>query len=340
MLLLRRRAHARAGLVGNPSDGYHGKTISLIVRNFFAEAVLYEWEDLELVWTDQNQHRFDSIDDLVRDVKMHGYFGGVPLIKATIKKFADYCQQRGHHLHRRNFSIRFQSNIPRQVGLAGSSAIIVATLRCLMDYYQVQIPREVQPSLVLAVETEELGITAGLQDRVIQVFEGLVYMDFAKERMEEHNGYRCGVYERLDPALLPPVYLAYIARDTGDFVQPTYAVHTPLRVRYQQGEAAVVEAMKTFAGLAQEGRDALLGRDHARLAAVINSNFDVRRSILPQMLPGQIQMVETARSVGASAHFAGSGGAILGTYRDEVMFDKLRSALREMGCQVIRPEIV
>src|SRR5262249_15320452 len=250
MLLLRRRAHARAGLVGNPSDGYHGKTISLIVRNFWAEAVLYEWEDLELVWTDQNQHRFGSLDELVHDVKMHGYFGGIPLIKATIKKFAEYCRHQGHPLHRRNFSIRFETNVPRQVGLAGSSAIVVATLRCLMDFYQVQIPREVQPSLALAVETEELGITAGLQDRVIQVYEGLVYMDFARERMEERNGFCCGQYERLDPALLPPLYLAYVARDASDFVQPTYAVHTPLRVRFQPGEPAGVGGVKPFARLA------------------------------------------------------------------------------------------
>jgi glucuronokinase len=340
MLLLRRRAHARAGLVGNPSDGYHGKTISLIVRNFWAEAVLYEWEDLELVWTDQNQHRFGSIDDLVHDVKMHGYFGGIPLIKATIKKFAEYCQQQGHALHRRNFSIRFQSTIPRQVGLAGSSAIIVATLRCLMDFYQVQIPREVQPSLALAVETDELGITAGLQDRVIQVYEGLVYMDFARERMVERNGLKCGVYERLDPALLPPVYLAYIARDAAEFVQPTYAVHTPLRVRYQQGEPAVVEAMKTFASLAEQGREALLAGDHARLAGIIDRNFDVRRSIMPHMLAGQIHMVEAARSVGASAHFAGSGGAILGTYQGEAMLEKLRGVMEQLGCRVVQPQVV
>ena len=44
MLLIRKRAYARAGLVGNPSDGYHGKTISVIVRNFCAEVVLYEWD--------------------------------------------------------------------------------------------------------------------------------------------------------------------------------------------------------------------------------------------------------------------------------------------------------
>jgi len=64
MLILRRRAYARAGLVGNPSDGYHGRTLSIIVRNFHAEAVLYEWEDLELVSTEQDETRFRSIHDL------------------------------------------------------------------------------------------------------------------------------------------------------------------------------------------------------------------------------------------------------------------------------------
>ena len=57
MLLLRRRAYARAGLLGNPSDGYHGRTISIIVRNYFAEAVLYEWEDVELILTDERLYR-------------------------------------------------------------------------------------------------------------------------------------------------------------------------------------------------------------------------------------------------------------------------------------------
>ena len=71
--------------------------------------------------------------------------------------------------------------------MAGSSAIIVATLRCLMEFYGVEIPRQVPPSLVLSVETEELGIAAGLQDRVVQVYEGLVYMDFARDRMEERR---------------------------------------------------------------------------------------------------------------------------------------------------------
>jgi len=51
MIIIRKRAYARAGLLGNPSDGYHGKTISIIVRNFWAEVVLYEWETVEIVPT-------------------------------------------------------------------------------------------------------------------------------------------------------------------------------------------------------------------------------------------------------------------------------------------------
>ncbi len=334
MLLLRRRAYARAGLAGNPSDGYHGKTISIIVRNFNAEVVLYEWDDVEVVFSDEDRSRFRSVHELARDVKLHGYYGGIRLVKATIKKFVEYCTRQGHALHQRNFAVRYHTTIPRQVGLAGSSAIIVATLRCLMDFYQVPIPLEVQPSLALAVEVEELGIAAGLQDRVIQVHEGMVYMDFARERMRERCGLLCGEYERLDPGLLPPVYLAFKA----DVSEPTEVFHNDIRARFNRGEPQVVEAMKKFARIAADAREALLRRDHQRLAALMNENFDTRRSIY-LMPPGQVEMVEVARRVGASAKFAGSGGAILGAYRDEAMLGDLQDALGRIGCVVFQPII-
>lgn len=64
-----------------------------------------------------------------------------------------------------------------QTGLSGSSAIVCAALNCLLDYYNVRnlIKVEIRPKLVLSAE-EELGIVAGLQDRVAQVYGGLVYM--------------------------------------------------------------------------------------------------------------------------------------------------------------------
>jgi glucuronokinase len=335
MELLRRRAYARAGLVGNPSDGYNGRTVSFIVRNLWAEVVIYEWDEVEILWSSEDQSRFRSVHDLTHDVRLHGYYGGVRLVKATIKRFVEYCDAKGIALHDRNFSIRYQSNIPRNVGLAGSSAIIVSTLRALMDFYRVQIPLQVQPSLALSVESKELGITGGLQDRVIQCYEGLVSMDFSKEKMSVIDGYECGVYERLDPSVLPPVYVAYC----DELGEPTEVVHNNLRQRFDRGDADVVGAMKIFANLAFEARQALSEHDSVRLAKLIDTNFDTRRSIC-QLLKGHIDMIERARRVGASAKFAGSGGAIVGTYTDEAMFAALQRELGEIHCVVLKPQIV
>ena len=334
MLIIRKRAYARAGLVGNPSDGYHGKTISISVRNFWTEVVLYEWDSVDIVQAEDDRARFSSVADLVRDVKLHGYYGGIRLIKATIKRFVEYCDRQGLPLHERNFSVRYETHIPRQVGLAGSSAIIVATLRCLMEFYGVEIPVEAQPSFVLSIEREELGIAAGLQDRVIQVYEGIVYMDFDRRCEQLVHGYKCYAYEPLDPALLPPLYLAY----HDALSEPTEVFHNDIRARFDRGEEQVVAAMQHFAALAVSARAALLARDADSLGRLMNENFDTRRRIynLPSW---QVQMVETARCCGASAKFAGSGGAIIGTYRDEAMFEDLRQALGAINSRVIKPHV-
>ena len=49
MIIIRKHACARAALLGNPSDGYHGRTIAVIIRDFRAEVVLYEWDSLDIL---------------------------------------------------------------------------------------------------------------------------------------------------------------------------------------------------------------------------------------------------------------------------------------------------
>jgi galactokinase/mevalonate kinase-like predicted kinase len=334
MFLTRKRAYARAGLLGNPSDGYNGKTISISVRNYWAEVVLYEWDSVDIVLADDDRATFDSVYELARDVRLHGYYGGIRLIKATIKRFVEHCEARQIALHDRKFSVRYQTTIPRQVGLAGSSAIIVATLRCLMEFYDVTLPTEIQPTFVLLVEQEELGITVGLQDRVIQVYEGLVYMDFDPSRERIVDGLRCYRYEPLDPALLPPLYVAH--HET--LGEPTEVFHNNIRERFRRGDQQVIDAMTCLAGIAAEGREALITRDAGRLARLMDANFETRRRIyhLPQW---QIDMVEAARACGASAKFAGSGGAILGTCDGDAMFENVSARLAAIGSRTIKPQV-
>ena len=60
---------------------------------------------------------------------------------------------------------------------------------------------------------------------------------------------------------------------------------------------------------AQEARDALIRGDTQRFAELINANFDTRASIC-QLQEDHVRMIQLARRTGASAKYAGSGGAI------------------------------
>jgi glucuronokinase len=330
-MIIETRAYARAGLLGNPSDGYFGRTISISVRNFGAHVLLYESPDLRIEPHDTDLNVYRSLDHLAESVGLTGYYGGTRLVKAAVKKYHEHCRENGLRLHGGNFTIRYDTSIPRQVGLAGSSAIVTATVRALMRFYETEIPPERLANLVLAAETEELGIAAGLQDRVIQAYEGCVYMDFDRPLMES-RGY--GRYEALDPALLPRLYVAY----KTELSKVSGKVHNTLRSRYEAGEPLVLAALKRLADIAAEGREALLARDHGRLHALMNENFDLRAKIMT-ISESNLEMVRTARALGASAKFAGSGGAIVGSFEDDAMLNRLVSAFRDINVKVIRPVI-
>jgi len=216
--------------------------------------------------------------------------------------------------------------------LSGFSAIITACLRALLAFYGVNIARHEQPNLILSVETQELGIPAGLQDRVIQVFEGLVYMDFRKDLMER-QGY--GAYESLDPRSLPPLYVAF----RTDLAEGTEVFHNDIRGRFTRGEKAVLEAMTFWADLTDQVKACLEERTWDTLGGLLNQNFDKRREIY-RVSEDNLRMVDLARSVGASAKFTGSGGAIVGTYPDEAAYQELEKKLQSIGVRVIKPQIL
>jgi glucuronokinase len=331
-MLITTKAFARAGLVGNPSDGYFGKTISFIIRNYWAEVTLFETPELTIQPNERDHSVFSGIDALARDVRQFGYYGGIRLLKASVKRFHDYCTRESIPLHSKNFTLRYASNIPSQVGMAGSSAIITACWRALMEFYQVEIPTHLLPSLILSVENEELGIPAGLQDRVIQAYEGVVFMDFNRASIEK-RGY--GIYETLDPATLPNVYVAFTTR----LSEGTEVFHNDIRGRWKRGERDVVSAMYQWANLAQRVRDMLIKGDGHLIGPLLNENFDLRRRLY-QISPGNIELVETARACGASAKFTGSGGAIVGTYEDDAMFEKLKATMEPLQMVVLKPQIL
>ncbi|CEP14032.1 hypothetical protein [Parasitella parasitica] len=317
---LHMRAYARVGLMGNPSDGFYGKTMSLLISNFWAEVTLIPNgagdELVEAITILPNPvsdpHKFSSLECLVGVSQIDGYETGDRLLRACCKVFYLHCKDNGIPIDtRQGFRVMFETNIPRQVGLAGSSAIITALWKMLSSFYgvtQEQIPLELQASLVLKVEWEELGIAAGLQDRVIQAFGGLVYMDFDREYMETYGH---GKYQPLDVGLLPKLWLAYVA-DPDD----SGKVHSAVKQRFLNGDEEIIKAMRKFASFTEQARQSLEANDHKRFAQLMSSNFDLRRETYGDAVVGasNLRMIELARKHNCAAKFPGSGGAIVGMW--------------------------
>jgi glucuronokinase len=285
---------ARAALAGNPSDGYGGAVLAVTVRPFRAEAAVRRADEPDIEPSSE-------------------------LVEAAVRRFA-----RSFSSDAERTAVRWRTTIPRGVGLGGSSAIVISTLRALCDLYRVRIEPADLALFALEVETEELGIAAGLQDRVAQAHGGLTFMDFGAD----------GRYEPMPPSLLPPLLVAWLP----DAAQGSDDVHRALRIRFQRGDPRVSEAMAELASEARAARETLFRRDRERFAAAVDASFDIRCRILA-LDRRHVEMVKCARSLGASANFTGSGGAIVGVCRDEDHRERVSRALDGIGCQTLMLQV-
>ena len=115
------------------------------------------------------------------------------------------------------------STIPRSVGLAGSSAIVIAdnsgddgrSHGSAVGSLARPASRHSLASLALVAEREILGINAGLQDRVVQTFGGTVAMEFGPDSMGTLGGLAIGTYRRIGP-LPSGFFVAYRADATSN----------------------------------------------------------------------------------------------------------------------------
>ena len=328
------RVHARVGLAGNPSDQFGGKTIAVSLENFYAQVTIRPSMALRFELNDEGDPtHFRSLEDCHAVLSRDGYRGGTALLQATCKRFYEWAQEEEIELTPAGpagaFTLAYSTNVPRQVGLAGSSALVMATAKCLLKWHGLgerQMPRWALANFVLSVETNELGINAGLMDRVIQAYEGCMYMDFASSLLARRNR---GDYARIDLSCLPPLWLAHVASpsDSGK-------IHSDVKARFVRGDKQVKAAMATFGELADEADEALRSRDHIRLGGVMRRNFALRRKVYGDACLGKenLEMISIADEMGVPAKFSGSGGAIVGICTEgAAQMQRLRETFEARG---------
>ena len=100
--------------------------------------------------------------------------------------------------------------------------------------------------------------------------------------------------------------------------------------------------MAQLAQLAVAGREALLGRDWAGLAALIDRNLELRRLLYSDAVVGadSLAMAAAARAVGAAAKLAGSGGAVVALCPEgPAQAERLAAECAARGCACVPVQV-
>jgi len=160
----------------------------------------------------------------------------------------------------------YRSNIPHGVGMAGSSAIITAGLRAMMDFYGVVIPKPVQAGLILSAENDELKIQPGFRTASPRSIRGSSTWTSTRRSW---TSAATGTTRRWIPGCFHPC-----TSPTGTTCPKDRGLHNNIRDRFERGERAVVNAMRFWASLTDQLKDCLLKGHEDQIGPLINANFD------------------------------------------------------------------
>jgi len=312
---------ARAALAGNPSDGYGGAVFAVPVPACSAAARLDSIDrGYELVDVQSGLSRYESWADLEQAMASATAASPHCLLLGVIAEIAERSGQLAP------FRLAADTTIPVSVGLAGSSAIVIAALRVLIGWAGDAIDNDELAVTALNIETRRIGIAAGLQDRVVQAYGQPMLMQFDPEST------------RSGPGVFTPVRAAGAMRlfvaSRASTSEPSQIVHGDLRARFDSRDQTVTDAMPILANRAVDAAAAFTAADVVRLGAAMDATFDTRASIL-DLARSHVEMVEAARAAGAHANFTGSGGSVVVLARSADVEAAARQSLNKLGCIIV-----
>ncbi len=283
---------ARAALAGNPSDGYGGAVVAIPIPDLCAMASATEAAEFSILTGDDDLHR---------------------LLTATADGFEAAVGLRP------SVTLAASTSVPRSVGLAGSSALIIAALRALSEWTDHRWDVIELAELALDVERSRLGIEAGLQDRLVQAAGRPVAMTF------EPVGY--------DPLEIDddlPLFIAW----SSVAAEPSDTLHRSLRRRFDAGDERVLTNLRELAHQAHLAASAIRTDDRTELARAMSASFDLRREMVT-VDPRQIELIEVGRRAGAATNSAGSGGSIVGLAARHDDLDAIAAAYGRAGAEFL-----
>ncbi|MBM4466687.1 MAG: hypothetical protein FJ014_14230 [Chloroflexi bacterium] len=286
-------APGRAGIIGNPTDMYGGAVLSCSV-GMRARATVTPASELVLETSGQ-ECRIANRDDL----RPQG--DSFDLARAIL----DYMRLPPLKCH-----VSYESEIPLRSGLSGSTALVVALLQALLAWRGEYPNRYQLAERARYIELNYLKVVCGYQDAYMCTFGGLNYMDFGGKQFYRHA--EAELFATIEPLADYVRELPLLLGFTG-VLHDSGQVHRPLRERWLEGEATVVEGYRRITEIARLGKKALLTANWPLLGRLMNENHAIQRDLGGSGESNEklIASALEAGALGAKLAGAGHGGTII-----------------------------
>lgn len=315
-------APARANLIGNPTDIYGGAVLScsvdlrarVRVERASGLSLVTAGEECEIRRKEDLERRGDAFD-----------LGRAVLAALGIEGLeARVC---------------YETDIPRQSGMGGSSALLVSLLQALRALGGAPLGRYELAEAARGIELELMKVVCGYVDQYMCAFGGLRHLDFRGKQLERPRGEE--PYATVESLSEEVEDLPFVLAYTG--VQHlSGAVHSPIRERWLAGDPEVVAGYRRVTDLAGLGKRAFLARDWVRFGALMNENHAIQRGFGGSGASNErlVTAALEAGALGAKLAGAGDGGTIVALCREEDRA-RIERALRDVGAAALyRPSIV
>ncbi len=302
-------APGRAGIIGNPTDMYGGSVVSCSTverANVWlveSEEMIFDIEGKELVIKNKKDLGVDRTP--------------FDIAKAAVEFF---------QLEEGKFKLICRTDIPKQAGLSGSTALIVAIMNALLAFKGESHNKYRLAEMARHIELNFMKVVCGYQDAYMCTFGGLNYMDFRAK--EFYRRWAREPYATVEPLAGYVDEFPFVVAHTG-IEHFSGSVHKPIRDRWLEGEREVVQGYLRMAHLARLGKKALLGKDWEVLGELMNENHEIQ-GIFGGSGEKNDELIAIALRCGAyGAKLAGGGkgGTIIALHLDpEDMIENLRKA--------------
>ncbi|TSC93571.1 MAG: glucuronokinase 1-like [Candidatus Berkelbacteria bacterium Athens1014_28] len=338
------KATGRCALVGNPFDlvgqaeakmkqliEVDGAILSIPIRNLYASATLKLADEFIII---APRSKFKNLIDCIDELKIRGVGDWEHIADMAIVVFGEIMAKLGLEVQPLKVKIILKTCIPRQRGLSGSSGMITAIIFALLKAHNAENELTVKElaQYVLKVENQ-LGVTAGLQDRILQaayVFDpkiDAVFMDF-------------GVESRREGCDFSPLKLSDRKRMFSSALilssQPSHSgkVHKPIVAKLRRRGKRIIRAFSELGEIGYHARNAFMTGDWFELGGMMTATAEKRIEIYGEEVLGPLNMaiVEACRAAGVYWNFTGSGGAVVAMLPEgDESFDRLKIEVEKRG---------